>query len=517
MTNKEHGIIWSVLIVLSILLFSRNIQDTPRGKLSLAQADHYSVALGFLDNNFDFFHPQSHTLNPQYPAKTNSNKAFWSSYPKNPKGITSIDFPIIHYTVGILMHLLNTTDPWVFRLTSLIICLLGLYYLFKTAYLINNSFQISIVIVSSVLLAPVYTYHSFGFLPSTAALSFIFIASYFFIRYHISTKISYFILFISFSTLAALIRFPFIIYLIAILSSLFYRKLVSNISLKKEILINLISIVTVLSYFMYNQLYLSEKFGSILLSAPAYATTLQQFSYAIIYTVLNNSWRYGTIFHYLIFIWALVYVFKNSKKTLKKGQIPLIILALSISTLGVLLYSLLMIRQFPIHDYYIFDTYFPVIIFWILLASVTFKENRQYLSNKTTSIIILSLLVLNQVHYFAGYTRAINHPKSPYEKTRINFEKSNITLDSLNIYRNAKILLIDSYCTNLAFIGMNRKGFCVRNASYKTIKRALIWEYDYIITQNFSYKEEVLSNYPNFEKETTVFYRNDKYTIHTKK
>ena len=176
-----------------------------------------------------------------------------------------------------------------------------------------------------------------------------------------------------------------------------------------------------------------------------------------------------------------------------------------------------MVMQFPIHDYYIFDTFFPTLVFWIIIASFFFKEKHQYLSNKNIILLLFSLLIINQIHYFAGYTRIINHPNSPYEKTRVNFENSHNTLDSLNISKNKKILLIDSYCTNLAFIGMNRKGFCIRHTSYNNIQRALNWKYDYIITQNFTYKDEVLSIYPDFEKETTIFFTNDKFTIRTKK
>ena len=121
---------------------------------------------------------------------------------------------------------------------------------------------------------------------------------------------------------------------------------------------------------------------------------------------------------------------------------------------------------------------------------------------------------LNRLVFAYGYEA---RETSPLEKTRRNFENSHEILDSLQVSKHAKILLLDAYSPNLAFIGMQRRGFCVMQPSSENLQRALSWEYDYIVTQNFSYREKVLQNCPEFEEGTTVYFSNDKFTIHLKK
>jgi len=49
------------------------------------------------------------------------------------------------------------------------------------------------------------------------------------------------------------------------------------------------------------------------------------------------------------------------------------------------------------------------------------------------------------------------------------------------------------------------------------IAKAMTWDYDYIITQNFTFKDRILANYPSFLEETKMYSTNDKFTIYTKK
>ncbi len=56
-------------IITSILLHHKSYDTFPKGRYALQQSDHYALALGFLDNGFDFFHPSSFSLTHQYPPK----------------------------------------------------------------------------------------------------------------------------------------------------------------------------------------------------------------------------------------------------------------------------------------------------------------------------------------------------------------------------------------------------------------------------------------------------------------
>lgn len=93
----------------------------PRDTHTWAQADRYAQALGFLQNDFDFFHPQTWVLNKQFPS--DFKKA-------SPNSITAVDFPVNEYIIALLMKLLGTTNPGVFRLYILFCSFAGLLFLF---------------------------------------------------------------------------------------------------------------------------------------------------------------------------------------------------------------------------------------------------------------------------------------------------------------------------------------------------------------------------------------------------
>lgn len=117
-----------LLIIISVVLYFDNIQEYPKGRHATGMANYYAISLGFLDSNFDFFHPKTYCLNPQYaPTKVN-NGGFWNYSLQNPKGITSIDFPIHQFNIALIMDIINYNKPVVYRLYTLILSLIGLFF-----------------------------------------------------------------------------------------------------------------------------------------------------------------------------------------------------------------------------------------------------------------------------------------------------------------------------------------------------------------------------------------------------
>src|SRR6478609_8662711 len=88
--NQRHYILFLVccLLVLSIIIYKNTISLEPSYVHVWAQTDRYAIALGFLNNNFDFFHPQTYTLDLQFPAVHELQVK---------EGITRVDFPIHEY------------------------------------------------------------------------------------------------------------------------------------------------------------------------------------------------------------------------------------------------------------------------------------------------------------------------------------------------------------------------------------------------------------------------------------
>ncbi len=509
MSKKQIQLNWLLLISVGFIISMYNLRSPLKGRHAWANADHYAISLGFLNNSFDFFHPETYCLNPQFSPNQKSKTDFWQYPPNHATGITTVDFPIHQYTVAILMKIFHTKSPAVFKWYTLLISLLGIYFLGKTIFLHTKSYPWSIFLQLFVLLSPTYSFYASSFLPSSPALAFLFISSYFISKYFLQSDHKSFLIGIVFLTFAALMRFPFINYLIAFVCYYTLQLIIYKKRFVKNTLLCLVAISFVMLYFFYNKYYLFKNFGSNFLSYPLPPNSFKNAILTIFYTLYHESWRYFTIIHYGLLMYFGIIVFKHRKQlNLKKP----ILIYLSIVTLGILTYMFLMLQQFVAHDYYALDTFFPILIFWMI--GVYTYIPKHFLHSKLRYGLLFSTIILNLLVFYFGYKA---RDWSPLEKTRKNFANANTVLDSLQIPTSAKVLLIDSYSPNLAFIQLNRKGYCVMDTTKDNIQKAMQWNYDYIITQNFSYQESVLTPYPKFKEETRVFFSNNRFTIHLKK
>ena len=160
-------------------------------------------------NGFDFFHPQTFDL-------------------QTVNGITRVDFPINEYIIALLMKLLGSTSFAIFRLYTLTVSIVGLVYLYLLTKKITESEIKSWLVVFFVFLAPVFVYYQDGFIPTIPALSFSFIAYYYFYSYKESGTKKTFFISVLFFLLAALIRMPFVIFLLGILAQQFWVAIVKR-------------------------------------------------------------------------------------------------------------------------------------------------------------------------------------------------------------------------------------------------------------------------------------------------
>jgi len=277
-----------ILLALSLLFYKSTINEFPTYIHAWAQGDRYALALGFERNNLDFFHPETYNLNPQFPAKTTLN---------NPQGITAVDFPIHDYIVGAIMKLTANTEPWIFRLYSLIYGLIGLVFLYKLSRLIGNSAEKSIFIVVFTFTSPVFTYYLDGFLPSTTSFASVVIGFYFYYRNILHHKQKDLIIGLLFITLACLSRSSFLIFLVAIIC---YEILISikNKNIKKNrCFVFCISFMAFVLYYAYNA-YLRNKYGSVFLANIMPSTNFVEFKNIVKEIYKNWGFQYFTCFHY---------------------------------------------------------------------------------------------------------------------------------------------------------------------------------------------------------------------------
>ena len=228
-----------------MFFLQRNYMDEyPTHIHAWAEQDHYALALGFINNGFDLFHPETMIYNKQFPG--------WWQEP-SATTITSADFPIHEYIVALLMKLFGTTSPWVFRLWTLLWAVIGLLFVYRIAFLVTKKFTKSLFVTFVALCSPVFVYYSNGFLPSIPALSMGIIGLWFYLRYYEDQKRRHFHLGIAFLTIAMLMRTTFAIELIAVLCFELLRVIRKESTLPDKLPSILISAALFLAYFLWNR------------------------------------------------------------------------------------------------------------------------------------------------------------------------------------------------------------------------------------------------------------------------
>lgn len=475
------------LVVISLALHRKELNQFPKYIHAWAQSDYYALSLGFIDNEFDFYHPQNFVQNPQFP-----------DYFHTPKdnGITAADFPIHTYSVALLMKLTGSEEPRVFRSYTLFFSIVGLFALFLLIKELNGSDVKALFVNGLILLSPVYLYYRAGFLPTIPSLSNVIIAYYFYLKYLKTNRFRFFNWSILFFTLATLSRTPFAIFLIAV----FCQEVLTIIKQKKfnyRVLISFtLSFSLIIGYFMYNA-FLRSKYGSLFLSKPLTPESWGEVKELIFSALENWKFHYLTKWHYLfILVASLLSVFQFIKLRAVSDLHKKLLLQFSIALFGAILYSLLMLQQFKAHDYYFLDTYFTPFILFTAFTVTYIKFNHFYLNLITFAIMAFAI---NGMLTHSLDEQVQRKQTGAWDKTLFtiqNYANGDELLTTLNIPRESKLLVLDSEAPNIPFILLRRYGFSVHSLTKDDIKNKLDWNYDYIVMQDNNAQDILSSIYP---------------------
>ena len=503
----KNSLLLLIFTFISILLHRDEINDFPKHIHAWAQSDYYAISLGFKDNGFDFFHPQTFVENPQFPNDFQT--------PKD-NGITAADFPIHTYNVALLMQLFDSEEPWIFRSYTLFFSIVGMLFLFLLIKELNGSDIKALFGVSLLLLSPVYLYYRAGFLPSIPSLSFVIIAYYFYIQYLKLHHLKSFNIAILFFTIATLARTPFAIFLIATLCqeglTIIKKRKVNYLILTSYT----ISFTVIIGYFLYNS-HLRALYGSIFLSKPLPPSNWEE-AKLIFKTALENwKWHYLTKWHYLFIpvnlVLVLIQFFRERKISSIHRQL---LLQIGIATIGVVIYSFLMLKQFIAHDYYFIDTFFTPFILYTVFV-LTFIQFKKFYIN----LIVFGLLVfsVNEMLKYTLDTQVQRKETGSWDKTLFvinSYSKGNKVLEQLNIPKDAKFLILDSEAPNIPFILLRRYGYNVHYLTKNNIINKLDWNYDYIAMQDYSAQEIINNIYPELSSKIERIGGNAAFSVYKK-
>ncbi|MBL7889828.1 MAG: glycosyltransferase family 39 protein [Bacteroidia bacterium] len=433
------------------------------------------------------------------------------------EGITRVDLPINEYIVAIIMKISGSTTPAIFRIYTLTISIIGCLFLYLLSLKINRSEIRSWTIVLIAFLSPVYTYYQAGCLPSVPAISFIFIGYYYYYSYLETGKRKLLYIALFFILLAALIRIPFLIYLVALLAHMMWTFFKSRKIVLYELLCISICFILFFSYYRYN-VHLGRIYGNMFLDELLPARNMEELKDII--KQIKNFWlfQYQNIAYYLLLALGSIFTIIHfiRKKEINSQHRHFLFHSLILSC-GALLYFLAMMRQFFDHDYYFLDSLFVPSVFLLIGASSFIPL--ETLRSKITWIAIAGIALFfsfksNQTNQQERYQ---TNEWDRVEISRQNFIGSESYLDSLGIDKEAKILVIDAYSTNIPLILMNRKGYTVYQTNRDDAFLPLIkYKWDYVVIQDQFLISDVLHYYPIVQQMIERIDGNGKISIYKK-
>lgn len=476
-----------MICVASFLFQFKTLNQFPQYIHSWAQCDRYALALGFIDNGGDFFHPQTYVMNNQFPGEF--------MVPRQTT-ITSVDFPIHDYVVSFVMRIAGSTEPWCFRLYILLYSIVGLYFLYKLTALFTPCLTRSLFVVLFALSSPVFLYYQAGFLPTIPSLANAMIGLYFFVYFLKTQQRKFFFLCLLFVTLAALARLPFAILLVAIGCFEAFYVLKNKRFEGYKFLGFVLSIGCIISYYMYNG-YLRKQYGSLFLNYIIPASSVSDFMEFTKTAVKKWSFQYFNILSYALFVIAALgglYNTLRNRKNLTALEKQFLFL-ICILFCGCGLYYVLMCYQFMNHDYYFLDTFYLPLVALFLFFVVKWPQ----LSIPEPKLFAaLSLLVFIRVFLFSGekLQERIDLFDAGESSTADNYEDADRLLDSLNIPKDAKLLVFGNEGSNNAFILLKRKGFVIIEPDSAKIATALQWPYDFIVADDEAMISKVYAHDP---------------------
>lgn len=464
------------LLVLSFLLYHSTIFFPPSFIHAWTQSERYAISLQFLNNGFDIFHPA--TFNQQ-----------------TVDGITRMDLPLNEFVVAILMKVFGTTSPFIFRAYMLCVSIVGLTFLYLLAKKITTSEFKSWIVVAFVFLSPLYSYYQAGFIPCVPAIAFVFIAYYFLYTYKAGKNRKHFYISIFFFFLAAMIRFPFFVFLFGLLLQQIYWAFKQKKIIRHELVGFLVAFGFFIGYYFYNR-HLGNLYGNMFLDRFLPAKSFSEL--VIIIKFIYQHWllQYFSFWHYVLLFISIVSTILFYRKygwlENKAMWFNLFIVAG-----GAVFYFLLMACQYFDHDYYFLDSLFvPVVLFFLYsIKNVALEmESKKLVFFFIASVCSIFMYGDSRKNQFERYAFSSG---DKVEISRRNFEGSESFLDSIGISKDAKMLVIDAYSTNIPLYMMNRKGYTI----YQTNRdNPLVFlfqkKWDYVVIQDQFLFSDVLKYYP---------------------
>jgi hypothetical protein len=475
-------------------------------KHAWSQIDHYSLSLGFVENDLNFFKPKTRTYNYKYPED-------WKR--KELSTITSVDFPIHQFIPAVMMKISGSESQIINRIYIYLYSLFGIFFLFKLSNLLIENKILALLPVLLLIYSPLFVYYQNGFMPSIPSFSNFVIGTYFYIKFIQSDRQKYWVLALIFLSLAVLARTSYLFLYFSILGVELIRYLniytFKSIFKSKFLIGSLISFTLIFSYFAYNY-YLRKTYGSLFLSHLMLPKDYEEFKEIVRLMFQNWKYIYFSKSQYIgmgiLALFAVVFYQKRTKIFINKLPIILCLLLWIAS----LTFFVSMAKQYVNHDYYFIDSFlFPVIFTTILLA--------RSIKNLKFENYFYLLLIFISIFFFRKEAKSEQekvYAPGPWNQTFTtysNYENANKLLNENKINPTEKILCYHAFPPNLPYYLMRRDGIPIIDDKPELLKATIHWDFEYMLFENEYFVPNVYENYPEIINHFEVIDTDGKITL----
>ncbi|KAA3645964.1 MAG: hypothetical protein DWP98_10640 [Bacteroidetes bacterium] len=485
-----------ILLVGALFLFSNSMFTYPSFVHAWTQSDRLALAMNFQENGFDFFHPATFNLLTK-------------------GGITQVDFPIHDYLVAVISSIFNSDLIFTFRLYNLIYSLIGLFFLYKIALQLGISGFRAIFATSFIFTLPFFVYYQNGFLPSAPSFANFLIGFYYLLCYKGNNRTRNLIRSALFLTLAALARSPFLIYLVAVFLFLLWEQLKNKKLAILQLIPFLLGIILFVAYFQYNA-YLAKTYGSMFLVQFLAIESFTDFISIVKVALDRWSDQLMSPFHAVVLLFSLLMLLKgvyrnNSKFKDHYGLVSYF----AISFFGVLLFFIVMGKQFVDHDYYYMDTFLPILVLLVLFCAQFVKIEQKWFTPISTVLILFFF-------YFFSYAKEIQEKRyTPVFDDKVDYAyrvyKSSINdLEKWGITKQDTLTILEANSTNIPFTLFKNKGYTCLNSSEDSVLKYLNKPSNYVLLIDSFFRMDAYRNFPGIINQLELVNSNQSISLYKK-
>ncbi|MBR1784230.1 MAG: glycosyltransferase family 39 protein [Bacteroidales bacterium] len=471
-----------VVLLIGLCLGLGGINQRPAFVHAWAQADRYALALGFVDNGHDLLHPQTAVRNKQFPGT-------WMIDYGNT--VTAVDLPLHEYVVSLLMSLFGTTAPWVFRLLTLLVSMVGMWLLCLLAWRLTGDAAKSLLVVVVGMTSPLYAYYFANYLPSAPALAMAMGGLCAYAAYRDNGRLACWNAAVLLVALASMVRTSQAVLLVAMCLFEGARVVRRESTLRGRWPVVVVAAVAMIVCSLWN-MHLRSRYGSLFLNYLTPPRSLGDVAGVLRYVRVHWIFDYFSLVQYWIMAAALVGAVVAWFARRKRGvgvRLSLWWLA-AVWWLGELCFFVAMMMQYRNHDYYFLDSFFLPALFVFSLALKALPSPRLRL----WPAVSLALVAALAVPMIVGCQRSLHLRCWDGDRAYVTaqrFEGSAQWLDEVGVPRDATILAFMAYPQNGPLVQMGRQGYSVFEYDDNILNAVMQFPFDYVVMEDAAYAEAV--------------------------